>query len=201
MASNDQFTDEEWPFGEARLGKRHKDDVCKWVRATEYNKGRGKPRLYEDGLDAKDISQGSSGTCYLLAAMATIAHQHPDLLKKMFLKHDIDKGIFMIKFYGSTYKGEKECVVLLDDYLPLGTWSGGEPANFLAFNRPYGYRANRSKNVDMELWATLLEAAYVKINSSDPNRCGTFEENYGGFSDEAVRYNNKKRCYLFSLFI
>ena len=116
--------DEEWPAGPGRLGKRHEEDCWKWVRAEDYNRGPGWPVLYLDGLDPKDISQGSSGTCFLLAALAALAYQRPELLKRMFLKHDIKKGIFMIKFFGSSYKGEKECVVLLDALVPLGTWDG-----------------------------------------------------------------------------
>ena len=187
MQGTSQFVDEEWPAGNQRLGKRHEDDSSKWVRAVDYNRGPNQPVLYKDGLEPSDISQGASGTCFLLAALAAIAHNSPELIKKMFLKHDVEKGIYMIKFYGMSYKGEKDCVVLLDDFLSLGTWGGGDAADFLSFNRPDGYKPNQKRQKkDLELWATLIEAAYCKINTEDVTRCGTYEDNYGGFSDRAI---------------
>ena len=109
-----------------------------------------------------------------------------DLLKKCFVKHDVKKGIYMLKFYGSEYQGQKDCVVLLDDFLPMGCWGGGTPSNFLAYNRPLGYRPNGKKKIDIELWATLLEAAYCKINSSQGSPTGSFKDNYGGHSQAAI---------------
>ena len=38
-----------------------------------------------------------------------MAKEMPELINNCFLKHDVDKGIYMIKFYGGLYKGEKVC--------------------------------------------------------------------------------------------
>ena len=202
---NDKFTDTEWDISKnfnVRTGNGNKS-VSKWIRAGDYNLGPGQPILYKDNLNPKDISQGSSGTCYLLAGLAAMAECRPDLIKRCFLKHNVDKGIYMIKFYGGIYQGEKECVVLLDDYVPLGKWSGGSAAKHLAFLRPDGYGANQqmrtSPKIDMELWALLLEAAYCKINNAPLSKSdlkkgaidnelpvGTYQGNYGGYAHKAI---------------
>jgi hypothetical protein len=70
----------------------------------------------------------------------------------------------------------------MDHYVPLGNYSNG-PGNFLAYNRPEGYRCNQKMSKDMELWATLLEEAYCKINGTP---VGSFKSNYGGHSHKAI---------------
>lgn len=139
LAAPGRFEDAAWPRAE-RSGDNDAD-ISSWTTALAINRGSGKPMLYDPkgGAGSEDISQGSSGTCYLLAGMAALT-QRQTLLQRMFIKHDVDKGIFMIKFFGTSYKGQEECVVLLDDQLPMGQWTGGKASDFLAYNRPDGYR-------------------------------------------------------------
>jgi hypothetical protein len=37
-----------------------------------------------DGVDASDIKQGEIGDCYLLSAMSVIAHNNPNMIKRIF---------------------------------------------------------------------------------------------------------------------
>ena len=111
-----------------------------------------------------------------------MAQCRPDLIKKCFIKSDSDKGVTMIRFFGSAYKGQKECTVLMDHFVPLGNYSNG-PGKFLAYNRPEGYHPNEKNKIDIELWAVLLEAAYCKINGTP---VGSYKSNYGGHSHKAI---------------
>jgi hypothetical protein len=69
----------------------------------------------------------------------------------------------MVRLYGTSYKGEKDCVMLMDDFLPRGKYSNtGNAGPFLAYNRPSGYGGVGGWfKKDIEVWACLLEAAYV----------------------------------------
>lgn len=44
-----------------------------------------------------------------------MAREMPETLKTCFIKQDIEKGVYMIQLKGGSYKGEKECYMLMDD--------------------------------------------------------------------------------------
>jgi hypothetical protein len=118
LAAPGKFIDEEWPL-DIRAGpdgSNEKRSAKVWKRATDICNGpSGKPALFIEGLSHEDIAQGCSGTCYLCAGLASMAHEMPELVKGCFIKQNIEKGVYMIQLKGGSYKGEKECFMLMDD--------------------------------------------------------------------------------------
>lgn len=53
--------------------------------------------LFVNGISSSDINQGSIGDCYYLAALASVAQNHPDIIKSMFI--DNGNGTYGVRFY------------------------------------------------------------------------------------------------------
>ena len=116
LAAPGKFIDEEWPL-DIRAGpdgSNEKRSAKVWKRATDICNGpSGKPALFIEGLSHEDIAQGCSGTCYLCAGLASMAHEMPELVKGCFIKQNIEKGVYMIQLKGGSYKGEKTCLWMI----------------------------------------------------------------------------------------
>ena len=192
--SNESYKDKVWPVGTTRTGEMEKktdtsekykngfkQDGYLWKRGTDiaaHMKRGSKACLAanSDKFDVLDVNQGSSNTGFLLASMASLAERRPDLLKKCFLKKDIEKGVYMMKFYGCSYHGQEECVVLMDDVIAMNK---NRPIE-LNYCQPKGYGKGKKKKVDLEMWPVLMEEAYCKIIG------GNFKENDGGSMQVAI---------------
>lgn len=127
-----------------------------WKRISELCE---EPCLVADGGKANDIIQGSAGTCFLLGAMGAIVGNDKHALKKIFITHDFDVGIFGIQF---CVEGEW-MYLLVDDWMPV-------------MDDCLMYCSSKD---DTEWWAPLLEKAYCKLMSC-------YEMCDGGQSAEAV---------------
>lgn len=74
-------------------------------------------KVFDDGVSACDIKQGSLGDCYLLSAMSVIAHAKPELIQKIFhpkSREYQDCGLYTLMFF----KNRKPVIITLDDCFP-----------------------------------------------------------------------------------
>ena len=93
------------------------------------------------GLPSKsDINQGSIGDCYLLASLAEVANCEPQVIQSMF--YDNGNGTYGVRFF----IGGKPVFVTVNCALPV--------------NSSGSFIGNKSYN----LWADLIEKAYVQLN-------------------------------------
>jgi hypothetical protein len=100
--------------------------------------------LFVDGVNGDDVQQGQIGDCYFAAAMAEVAHTHPEAIEKMFTKNA--DGTLNVRFWEQSGSGYKPVDVKIDGDLPLA-WGGLRYAHA---------RDNK------ELWVPLLEKAYAQ---------------------------------------
>lgn len=119
-----------------------------WARATDIF-GTSDLAVFTV-LDATDIIPGKLATNYLVQAMACLATQRPALLKRLISQSKVnDEGIYEVWL----------CVrgmwtkVVLDDYFPI---TQDEDTVSFAFSRSF----------EDELWVSLIEKAFAKINGS-----------------------------------
>lgn len=103
-----------------------------------------KKPLFENGISYTDIKQGSSGDCYFLVALASIALHDNDIISSMFI--DNGDNTYTVRFYD--YSGDADYVTV-DSYLPVDQW--GRPV-FVDYTT--------------ELWVALAEKAYAQLNES-----------------------------------
>lgn len=131
--------------------------------------------LFQNGISAGDVDQGSLQDCYYLATLASIAHEQPSRIQSMFI--DNGDGTFTVRFFNNGVAD----YVTVDRYLPTTSnraayagWGGGE--------------ASSSMN---ELWVALAEKAYAQLGASGWSRPGNNRNSYsdieGGWMDYVIR--------------
>ena len=131
-------------------------DDFEWVRATELAEEGKKMKIYEGGVEPKDLCQGSVGDCWLVAALASAA-EHPEAIQRAFLTPERNpRGKYRVRLYD----GQKKLwvVVTIDDQIPC---SKGDKAPL--FMKAHGN----------EMWAILIEKAFAKF-------CGSYKALDGG---------------------
>ena len=143
-----------------------------WKRATEIYK---KWNIIENKIEIRDIIQGNLGDCYFLSALSALTRYQYLIIEKFRTKAFNEEGYYEMIFF---IDGEWQ-VVFVDDYFPF------DPSQ----NKFMG--ANPHNN---ELWAILLEKAWVKINGGYINSMGgCFSEailSLTGFPTEIIRHKN-----------
>ncbi|XP_068611802.1 calpain 5-like [Brachionichthys hirsutus] len=154
------------PNAQSLFYKREPPQGLTWKRPREICK---EPRLFVDGISARDLHQGSLGNCWMVAAISCLASE-PTLWKKVIPDHagqewnpkhpDLYAGIFHFRFW----RLGRWVDVVVDDRLPVN----GDGA--LLFCRSATPR---------EFWSALLEKAYAKLN-------GCYEALEGGNTTEAL---------------
>jgi hypothetical protein len=104
--------------------------------------------LFENGVSYSDVNQGQAGTCYVLAAYASLANSRSEVINNMFISN-ADRT-FGVRFYGED--GNQHWVTV-DRSAPvrLGT-------SRLAL------AGNASRGLGGEMWVTLAERAYAQAN-------------------------------------
>jgi len=116
--------------------------------------------LWKDGVRAGDINQGQIGTCFLLGALGAITSAKPDKLKKIFIKYDVEIGIYAVRF---NVNGDWTYVIV-DDLMPVDT---------------YGRLLFAHSKDPQEAWVPILEKAYCKLHTC-------YEMCDGGRASEAI---------------
>jgi Calpain family cysteine protease len=97
-----------------------------------------------------DVEQSTLGDCWLLAGLAEVAVQEPEVIQSMFtyegsaVENGATIGFYNVRFYN--YYADAPFYVSVDTYLPFG---GGE------YDHP----------VNGVLWVALAEKAYAEANS------------------------------------
>ncbi|MCA2980194.1 MAG: hypothetical protein INH41_28750 [Myxococcaceae bacterium] len=97
--------------------------------------------LYVDGISADDVLQGSIGNCYLVAALSSLAHANPDIIKNAI--KDNGDNTFTVRFF----EGGRPVNVTVD----------GDQATSASGTGRYA-KSRDSK----ELWVGLIEKAYAQ---------------------------------------
>ena len=137
------------------------------------------PRLFVDGIETNDISQGAFGTCYFLAAMAYCAYQKPDVIQHA-ISATSNPQEFTVRLYDEAGQLHT-CIVNTDvPYISLGE-----------------YACAKSKKND-EMWVSLLEKGFAQLVV---NRLGMestasrYEIIEGGWSAVAMTLLARGRSY------
>ena len=138
-----------------------------------------KPQLFVDGIDTKDIQQGSFGTCYFLAAMAYCASQYPDVIQHA-ISPSTKPGEFIVRLYDESGQLH-ECIV--DTFIPLAS---------------DGSRACADSKKPNEMWVSLLEKGFAQLVvdrvGSKPN-ASRYQIVEGGWSASAMTLLTRGRSY------
>eukprot|EP00931_Biecheleriopsis_adriatica_P056631 TRINITY_DN33564_c0_g1_i1.p1 TRINITY_DN33564_c0_g1~~TRINITY_DN33564_c0_g1_i1.p1 ORF type:complete len:1809 (+),score=334.40 TRINITY_DN33564_c0_g1_i1:35-5461(+) len=135
------------------------DEAAKYELKTFREIAGRKVHLFEDSFEPNDIHQGGLGDCWFLSAIACMCTR-PDLLKKVFIYSDEDKGLYVVRFYKSGVYQD----VVVDDFFPC------KGRATLAFAES----GNQS-----EAWVQVLEKAYAKLH-------GSYDAIVGGFVNDAL---------------
>jgi len=116
-------------------------------------------------IHPSDIDQQGLGDCYLLASLAEIAQQNPELIRDIIRPND--NGTFTVTFYDDGEAVE----VVVGPHIPAtdGSTEFAGPGDL-----PDG-------ETNPELWVMLIEKAYAQYH-------GSYGEIEGGFTDEALEH-------------
>jgi hypothetical protein len=129
------------------------DDIFECV--ASYRRGSDlypSAELFDDDIDADDVSQGALGDCWLVAFIAALAGKHPELVRSCFGDESDDNtvanevGVYTVRFWD---KNEKDwCWVVVDDLIPL---------------KPDGTPKFAETRSETEIWPMILEKAMAKL--------------------------------------
>lgn len=166
-----RFTDRKFKADHTALGKWKDqegpplDEQVEWERAqpfyekrlTEEQRKKGvRVKLFEKGIEPRDVAQGQVGNCWLIAALACVA-EHPGLVRKVFVtKVRSERGKYTCRLFD--WQKRKFVNVAVDEFIPL-TAKDRE----MLFAQPNGH----------ELWVSMLEKAFAKF-------CGSYGALDGG---------------------
>lgn len=102
MAKGEPFIDPEFPPEAQSLYKKDATEEDKyklmnyWARASELFDD---PDVFKDGVNYKDIKQGSLGDCYFLAALSSAAEVPTRVVNRFITKVKNDCGIYAMTFF------------------------------------------------------------------------------------------------------
>ena len=117
----------------------------KWARAESILDTQNY-KVFVEGTSANDINQGSIGDCYFLSAIGALC-KFPKLIDRLFYTKEKTKeheyGIYI--FINGLWE-----LVLIDDYLPY----------YGSYFKQFAFGSSKGN----ELWVSLLEKAWAKIN-------------------------------------
>ena len=115
--------------------------------------------LLNGGASLLDVTQGSAGTCYLMAGLAGVANSSPSALNAVFVSNGTVDGnrSWGVRFFDNQ---GKEIWVTANDQLVVASASTSEASYAKAVGR------NASGDVAPELWVPLIEKAYAQANET-----------------------------------
>ena len=119
----------------------------------------------DNAIHPSDIDQQGLGDCYLLASLAEIAQQNPELIRDIIRPNE--NGTFTVTFYDDGDPVE----IVVGPHIPAtdGSTEFAGPGDV-----PDG-------ETNPELWVMLIEKAYAQYH-------GSYGEIEGGFTNEALEH-------------
>lgn len=159
-------------------------DMCVYCTLIEYQQvedmkgleGSGEFELFKDSIEPNDINQGGVGDCWLISAIAAIAH-YPEDVRFLFLDDTYQKdGHYRVRLF-DVHEGVWKIQHVYDTFVPT-VKGNGVPE----FARPNG----------KELWAVILEKAVALSQGSfaalEGGRCSFALQMFlGGTSRDYMR--------------
>ena len=136
--------------------------------------------LFVDGVDAGDIDQGATGSCYFLSALAGTANDKSEIIEDMF--EDNGDGTYSVRFYTN---GQA-------DYVTVDSMMATKDCGtYLHANAGGDNGAQNIVSDDNELWVALAEKAYAQLNES--GRLGQQEatNRYGIAGNEGISWGSR----------
>ncbi len=151
---------------------KYKGDSARNIPDGNFIYGKSTGSLFVDGIDIRDIYQGSVGTCYLLAAAGSIARKSAESIDNMFI--DNNNNTFGIKFYS---KSNSEIWVTVNKDIPVNPNNTNKA--FMASNSEF--------SLNGENWVSLLEKGYAQANE-----IGVFDrkEGYNSYASISGGFGN-----------
>lgn len=110
--------------------------------------------LFVDGVVTADVQQGTTGNCYMVAAVGGIAGTNVGAIQAMIVENATVDGVrsWGVRFFDA--KGKAHWVTV-NDMLPVDA----EGSTTLAYGGAPG------KSLNGEIWFALVEKAYAQINA------------------------------------
>ena len=136
--------------------------------------------LFVDGVDAGDIDQGATGSCYFLSALAGTANDKSEIIEDMF--EDNGDGTYSVRFYTN---GQA-------DYVTVDSMMATKDCGtYLHANAGGDNGVQNIVSDDNELWVALAEKAYAQLNES--GRLGQQEatNRYGIAGNEGISWGSR----------
>ncbi|MCC6261729.1 MAG: WXG100 family type VII secretion target [Anaerolineales bacterium] len=116
-------------------------------------------------IDINDVDQGLLGDCYLIASIAAIAQQRPDLIRQMI--RDNGDGTYTVTLYiKNKFLGFERTGFTKNEYTI--TIDGSEYA-----------RLGDEIGMEQEVWVQIIEKAYAQMH-------GTYQDIEGGLPHNAL---------------
>jgi hypothetical protein len=122
-------------------------DTAAGAGSLSFSYGQMTGSLFVNDVSFDDINQGQAGTCYFLAAAASLANNNGQLIREMF--RDNGDGSYGVRFYSSS---GSELWVTTNGYVPVR--SSGSLC----------LAGNASRSLAGEMWVALAEKAYAQAN-------------------------------------
>lgn len=115
--------------------------------------------LLAGGASVFDVTQGSAGTCYLMAGLAGVANSSPSALNAVFVSNGAVAGnrTWGVRFFDNQ---GKEVWVTANDQLVVSGPGSSEASYAKAVGR------DASGAVAPEMWVPLIEKAYAQANET-----------------------------------
>ena len=149
--------------------------------AGTYTKAAGS--LFVDGVDASDIDQGATGSCYFLSALAGTANNKSELIEEMFTANG--DGTYSVRFHT---EGKVDYVTVDSK---MATSATGQ---YIYADAGDGTATDAVVADHNELWVALAEKAYAQLNES--GRLGQQEatNRYGIAGNEGISWGSRRKA-------
>ena len=102
----------------------------------EQRRKRVRVKLFEKGIDPRDVAQGQVGNCWLIAALACVA-EHPGFVRKAFYTNVLStRGKYEMRLYD--WQKKRWVRIVVDENIPLT-----KEDQRMLFAQPNGHEASR----------------------------------------------------------
>lgn len=158
----------------------HPNDPALWDGGSEYhvygpNRGgsigvRGEGDQHE--ISVNDVNQGSIGNCYFMSAIASVAHQNPELIRNA-IEGPLSDGTYNVTLYSS--RGWEEDATntpvtlnVSPSFVEYGNLQNHDIDAMREWEgiNAYADGADRDEQGNMELWVNLIEKAQAQLFGS-----------------------------------